>query len=437
MRSFLVISMLCIVFPVIATATDKPAQGKNGTDFSEMEWGVAMTVRSASIAYDTSDDTVHSVVPMLFYKGDRFFLEGLGGGVTLYNEDEWRFDLLGRMRFVDIPRDFQNEIQADTIDLGARLSYSPYQDFTTDFELLSDDHARIYANINFRYIYEDDGMELSPFAILRFTSDDYNSYYYGLDREELGWGSEVAFGMSGRYHLYRNLYAIGKLQATWLGDEASSSPYVDNEAVYEMYLGVGFFNEPKTEKRNSLSSLPYLRVAHGWATPSNMGDIFAGDSESDSYNNQMTSIFYGHPLADELFGIPMSIYLTTGIAWHWEGEVQNSIQEYVMAIKAYYTFDWPVTWRVGFAEGLSYVSDITYIEESEMEEKGYEPSELMNYLDVSIDVELGSLLRSESLKNWYLGYSLHHRSGIFESASQFGRIKGGSNYNTIYLQHHF
>ena len=63
------------------------------------------------------------------------------------------------------------------------------------------------------------------------------------------------------------------------------------------------------------------------------------------------------------------------------------------------------------------------------------PSELMNYLDFSFDVNVGDLFRSERFSRLWLGYSIHHRSSIFESASQFGRIKGGSNYNTIYLQY--
>lgn len=129
--------------------------------------------------------------------------------------------------------------------------------------------------------------------------------------------------------------------------------------------------------------------------------------------------------------------ITPGIVWHWNSSVQSSSQEYAVVIKGYYTFNWPTRWRFGFAKGNSYATDITYIEESEMDRKGYEPSNLMNYLDFSVGVDLGDLLNSERFNNWYLGYSTHHRSAIFESASQFGRIKGGSIYNTMYLQYHF
>jgi len=61
----------------------------------------------------------------------------------------------------------------------------------------------------------------------------------------------------------------------------------------------------------------------------------------------------------------------------------------------------------------------------------------MNYLDFSLDINLGELFGLKDLSTLWLGYSIHHRSSIFENASHFGRIKGGSNYNTVYLQWHF
>ncbi|WP_410963908.1 hypothetical protein, partial [Salmonella sp. ZJHZ20_0162] len=83
------------------------------------------------------------------------------------------------------------------------------------------------------------------------------------------------------------------------------------------------------------------------ATPSNIGEIFSFEREKDPYDNQLTSLFYGHPLTDELFGFPLDIYLTPGLVHHWSSSVQSASTEYVMAIKAYYTVNWPTTWRFG------------------------------------------------------------------------------------------
>ena len=149
----------------------------------------------------------------------------------------------------------------------------------------------------------------------------------------------------------------------------------------------------------------------------------------------MTSVFYGYPLTDELFGLPFEIFLSPGLAYHWSSDVQDETFELVLKIHLYYTFRWPIRWRFGVAEGVSWIEDITYIERQSMLEKGYRPSELMNYLDFTLDFNVGDLFGAEDLKGLWLGASIHHRSSIFESASQFGRIKGGSNYPSFYLQY--
>ena len=111
--------------------------------------------------------------------------------------------------------------------------------------------------------------------------------------------------------------------------------------------------------------------------------------------------------------------------------------EYVLAIKAFYNFNSPFNWRLGFAEGISYIETVSNIEQREMDEKGYRASKLMNYLDLTVDFDLGDAFGISDLDESFLGVGIHHRSSIFESSSAFGRIKGGSNYLSVYLQHHF
>ena len=84
-----------------------------------------------------------------------------------------------------------------------------------------------------------------------------------------------------------------------------------------------------------------------------------------------------------------------------------------------------------------YGDDVTYNEASEMARKEYKPSRLLNYLDFSLDLNAGTLFNRPAWRHVWVGYSIHHRSAIFEKASQYGRIKGGSNYNTLYLQFDF
>lgn len=409
-------------------------------EFNEKSWGIGALIRHSTIPFDTEADKVSSFVPMMFYQGDTFFIRGIEGGAYLYEHDDWQINAIARMRFFDIPAEFQNQVQGDTIDLGVQWRKTSGKNTYLDVEVFSDLEGNPYANISQSWYLQHNNWELIPKISARFKSADFNSRYFALTeitQQSIGAGIELSATVETRFHVTSNFYLLGSVGATALDDNAYQANAIDKRWESEVYLGFAFFNDISKAKKTNLTNHGYLRVAHGWATPSNIGDILAGDTVKDEYNNQLTSIYYGLPLTDELFSLPLDIYLTTGFVWHWNSEVQDSEQEYVLAIKAFYTIYWPVRWRLGIAEGLSYVSDVTYIERDEMERKGYRPSELMNALDFSIDINLGDIFNVNALKETWLGYSLHHRSSIFESASQFGRIKGGSNYNTVYLQFDF
>ncbi|WP_420791600.1 MipA/OmpV family protein [Enterovibrio qingdaonensis] len=437
----------CVLSGPAMADTDLTESG--ATTLSELRkkhsenWGIAATMRSASIPYtEGGSQNVQSFVPMMFYEDEAFFIHGIEGGLRLWEQGDWRLNTILRMRFIDLPREVQNDIGGDTGDFGFQLKKQWGEGWYSDLDLLSDKDYRLHGVATLGKNIQGDSFDLNATISAIYKDADFNSFYYGLSeyRDEgvrLGAGVDVKAGFSGRYHVYSNLYLLGGAYATYFDSNVRHSPTISESWEGEVFAGFGFFNDNRVTGRREISTRPYVRVAHGWATPSNIGEIIAGDVEKDPYNNQLTSVFYGHPLSDKLFGIPLDIYLTPGIVWHWQSEVQSSSAEIVMAIKAYYTIDWPTKWRVGVAEGLSYVNHITYVEQTELDEKGYEPSHLLNYIDLSVDVNLGDLFGKPEWNKAWLGYSLHHRSAIFEKASQFGRIKGGSNYNTIYLQFDF
>ncbi|SEF96810.1 MipA/OmpV family protein [Vibrio hangzhouensis] len=430
---------LCVTPVVLAK---EPAQ--------EAEWGIAMVWRTANIPFDTqgADSTVSTFIPMMFFKNDYVFLDGTMAGAHLYKTDDKKleFNAITRMRFIDIPEEEQNAVGGDTADYGLQMRYNFDPMWHFDTELMTDGENRYHANLRVQGLLEYGDFELRPNVTLRYKDSDFNTQYYGSYRgvtNNLSGGVDYAIGVDARYHVASNLYLLGATNIRMLDNHAYHSSVINERFEGEVFVGLGFFNEKKknTSKakqvRRDISTTPYVRVAHGFASPSDMGDILTFNGKRDPYNNQVTSVFYGHPLTDELFGIPMDIYLSPGIAHHWSSEVQDTGTEFVTLIKAYYTFNWPTKMRLGVGNGLSYIDNITYIEGNEMEEKGKRPSHLMNYIDISYDISIGSLIRKPELEDLWLGYSLHHRSAIFEASSQFGRIKGGSNYSTFYLQYHF
>jgi len=451
----------------------------------EGNWGIAIGYRIADIPYPAKDEQVSDVIPLMFYDGDVFFVRGLTVGAKLYKDGPWQISLLGRLRYMDIPEEYQNRVQGEEFDVGGEIRYFFDNNIQASIELMTDQHSRYYSALGARYLWESGPWELFPYGSLRFKSADFNNRYYGLDGfsnpddpsqnlgNKIGSGVDLTLGSELRYHVVSNLYLLGRAQFTVLDKNTSDSPTIEDQTYSEIYLGVAFFNDKTRRKSSPLDTKPYFRVAHGWATPSNMLEIVEGKAESDSQNNQLTSIFYGHPVADSLFGIEaIDVYMTLGYVYHQGsspsnqtlkvGQGINTVEdsdltgnscdgtspctitydrqpthEYVLGVKVYYNLHWPVHWRFGFAEGISYIEEVSNIEQKEMDRKGYRSSKLMNYLDVTLDFSLGDTFNNQEMRDLYLGVGIHHRSSIFETNSAFGRIKGGSNYNSIYLQYHF
>jgi outer membrane protein len=451
----------------------------------EKDWGIAAGFRIARIPYPTAEKQVADFIPLMFYDGDIFFVRGLTGGIKLYNKDQWQFSLIGRYRYFDIPSEFQNLVRGSGLDVGAQLKYRITDEFESNLEIMTDDNSRYYSSLDARYHWDHGSWDIFPYATLRYKSADFNDHYYGLDgfadpndptqsiSNKIGSGFDLTLGSEIRYHVVSNFYLLGRAQITSLDSDTRDSLSIERGTYGEVYLGIAFFNDKTKKKSPSLKAKPYIRLAHGWGTPSNMGDILAFDWEDDEQNNQITSIFYGHPIADSLFGAEfIDIYITTGYVYHHSADTyQQTLQpgtgintpelavvpentcdgtnpcdltyaglstnEYVLGIKAFFNINWPVHWRIGLANGLSYIETVSDLEQREMDRKGYRSSNLMNYIDITADLSLGDTFGVNAMNDLFLGVGIHHRSSIFETSSAFGRIKGGSNFNSVYLQYHF
>ena len=104
--------------------------------FNEQAWGIGALVRNAQIPFDTEADNVTSFVPMMFYQGETFFIRGVDGGAHLYERGDWQINAMARMRFFDIPAEFQNQVQGDTIDLGIQWRKSSGKNTHLDLSLI-------------------------------------------------------------------------------------------------------------------------------------------------------------------------------------------------------------------------------------------------------------------------------------------------------------
>jgi len=424
----------------------------------EPEWGIAIGRRSASIPFSASKDaSVNDFITKYYYEGEYVFLRGTRGGVHFYKQPKYNFSLIANTRFFDIPADMQNEFHGSKIDGGIQLEYFFHPKFPIQYEYLGDFKGHNYWNINLRYAFDYKDFDFKLYSTLRLKNASFNNLYYGLDafpksrlndgtwnwddlnNNKIGSDYDVSVGIDSRYHVWSNLYLLAQAKVTRLGSKTYHSSTIDSPAQGEYYLGFGLFKDKKRHDELTLPNNEYIRGAYGWGTQSSIAQVLTARSKSDPDNNQMTSFFYGFPLTENVLGSDIELFLTPGFVWHFKSDQQTQFEEYVLAMKAYYTIKWPLRWRFGFAEGLSYTTDIGSIEERDIVDKHHyaQASKLLNYLDFSLDVNLGDITTAKELDNLWLGYSIHHRSAIFEDSSLFGRIKGGSNYNTVYLQWHF
>jgi len=182
-----------------------------------------------------------------------------------------------------------------------------------------------------------------------------------------------------------------------------------------------------------------VRALYGKATASTLGDVLSGKIESPDYKFSVAGVDAAYLLKQSAFEWPMDVYVKSGISRFDDSAYSmassQSVYEITLYVKLYWNFDFlDNRVRFGFGEGGSYTSDILSVEQLEGE-NGDAKSYFLNYLDISADFDFGRLIHYKPLHNTYIGWALKHRSGIFGLIN--GVTKGGSNYNTIYLEKNF
>jgi len=145
----------------------------------------------------------------------------------------------------------------------------------------------------------------------------------------------------------------------------------------------------------------------------------------------------GQTLVRGLNGWAVDIAGFVGALRHLEDGVQPDFWQVQAYFKPYfYGFPWreSLRTRVGFGFGIAYAAGIPVAEARDQALRGRDTSKLLLYLDPTVDVNLGDLVRAKSLRETYLGLGVSHRSGVFGSAKLFNNVDGGSNYIYAYLE---
>jgi len=107
-----------------------------------------MSHRSALIPYDTDGERfVGSIVPLIFFEGERWYFRGITGGYKFYKDELLHLSAFGRLHFFDAPEQYQKKIQGDIVDWGAQARFFPLWASFFDLELMSDWKGNTSSNI--------------------------------------------------------------------------------------------------------------------------------------------------------------------------------------------------------------------------------------------------------------------------------------------------
>lgn len=180
-----------------------------------------------------------------------------------------------------------------------------------------------------------------------------------------------------------------------------------------------------------------LRIFGGASSASDFDQLytFTGFNTS-SFGTNVYGVDLGYKLVENMFDFPFDIYAKTGVSYFDENGHQEDFLELTLYIKLIYKLNaFGNQFRFGIAEGGSYAGSVPYVEKQEAIAENDNQSNFLNYMEITLDFDMGKLIRVKSMENYMLGYLIKHRSGFHGAYG--GVYDGGSNYNCIYIEKNF
>ena len=409
--------------------------------------GLGFAIQTTTSPY-AGVDQVYDLLPLYVYEGDTFYLHSYRAGFKLPATKNLKLDIFIAHRFEGFPYDETPaslagmEQRGAGLDGGIGLRYtSPIGDFAAELRNdISVESNGTELRAGYGYKWRDGPMVWHPYMRLSYRDSDLNNYYYGVRPEEqtaqrpeysAGDGFNFEFGLYGQYNLTRHWKLVAGIGAERLSSEIRDSPIVDKSWLI---LGsVGILYDFEDEPTLWVEGKPILvRLFYGASTDCILNQMitFRCASISTEDRSRIAGVHLGRTFMERVNGWPLDFVGYAGALYRNDQGFQEDSWQIDAYMKPYwYGFPWSETLRtrVGFGIGLSYASRVPYVEERDRTE-GENTSKLLNYLDPSIEINVGDLFRRNQLKESWFGVGVSHRSGAFGSSQLLGNVDGGSNY---------
>lgn len=288
---------------------------------------------------------------------------------------------------------------------------------------------------------------LWPQATLAWRDAKLNNYYYGVRADETaaarpaydaGAGLNLQLALYATYPLSAHWHLLAGVAATQWASTVRRSPIVEGGLQGSATLGLLYEHSPQKDAWEQTRPL-WVKLYYGKASECDVLQIVLLRCTSTRTPEEQTvaSIELGRTLIERIYGWNMDIAGYVGLLYHDEKGFQPDSWQVNAYFKSFwYGFPWRerVKTRLGVGSGLSYAGRVPWMEVRDQARRGERVNKLITYLDPSVDVSLGDLVGSRSLKNTFVGLGVSHRSGIFGLSRLLGNVDGGSNYIYSYIE---
>lgn len=417
--------------------------------------GLGFAVRSFDSPYRGVGSDV-DLMPIYVYEGDRFFLHSYRAGARFDVADASRLEISIMQRFEGFPN---TNIPASLAGMDTRHSQL---DGGLALRVGAPDRAQFVVEVRHDISEESNGGEirlgggkafrsgplvLYPYASLSWRDEDLNNYYYGVKESEqtperpayeAGAGFEFSIGLYGKYHLTEHWRLLAGIGTERLSREIRDSPIVSESWLISGYVGAAYdFDDEPTLWASGKPIL--IRVFHGASSDCNLNAIIRLTCVSidTTDNSRITGVHFGRTFMENVNDWPLDFIGYIGPLYRNDREFQEPSWQLDAYMKAlWHRFPWSesLRTRIGFGAGISFASRVPYVEQRDQQERERNTSKLLNYLDPSIDINVGDLFGAGALKDTWFGFGVSHRSGAFASSSLLGNVDGGSNYIYTFLE---
>jgi outer membrane protein len=211
-------------------------------------------------AYEGIDAQVFPI-PVLKWRNEKFFVDGLKGGYILYEENNVRLDVVLAPRLMGYDADDSNalagmENRNTSFDAGMQLIYviPELKDLNVTVAFLSDvinEYKGQEGEIRISKKFEGSFYQLIPALSAVWQSNDLVDYYYGVRTNEtrasrpeyegdstFNYVASLGFNMGLSHD--RDIFLVTRLDATILGEEIKKSPIVKKNVTLGGLVSVVF-----------------------------------------------------------------------------------------------------------------------------------------------------------------------------------------------------